>query len=1204
MDGDYQGINDFTDFLFSKKQSSYALIDKNSKERICRNLKTSDVIEPQYRNRRFMKKEASNEEVLRRTRITRNEEMKALQLQVNDLKLLKREIEEFSHETGRYELFVGYPFAEGSIGREMIVRAPLLLFPVSIHIQDDTTVILEKKQNEPVQLNKVFVLAYAQRYRLDVTELITEFENVSKFGDMDALIKYLRSFGFKLSHPQRKGMFDFSKAKEPHLGDPIEVKHYAVIGRFPLANAIYNDYKLLETRKTTPAIQELLESKDAKKIKKPATDLYAISTLDFSQEEAIEKLNQKGNMVIYGPPGTGKSQTIVNIITDALCKNKKVLVVSQKKAALDVVYNRLGSLKNQAMYINDPEKNKTDFFTRTKNAHMDIINGANISETDYEAKYKRKQEAVNTEIELLQSISDTLFTPTAFGLSLQGMYARSGGFGRTAFDRHIYKEMLQTPKLMAFKYPELRKICKEIVEKKKDDLYYQKLELGTGNPLVDHIRNDLNVNTINAAKSLVSKVLAKRRSVPFDTSKYPNARHLLAFYLENGLSKESELGPVIQLVARLERKTQKEVAANFANAMKGIQEYIDGYSLLKEILDGKGLAIVLDCLINGNREGLRMLKSALDNYVFIRGMNLNMQELNTHERLILDFCFEHTKNSKEFKEAVTKIRPARVYHEVVLAEEQKKHKLAKIMDYETIRNRILALKKDQKDIVRNFCVGLCKKNYETLYKNTSDKKDFLYQITKDKNFWAIRKFMEAFPDLMLSLFPCWLLSPESVSTIMPLQEGLFDLVLFDEASQVFIENTLPTIYRSKHIAVAGDSKQLRPTALFMRRYMGSDIDEHDLTTQAALEVESLLDLAMSRYNSVHLNYHYRSQYEELITFSNYAFYDCKLQIAPNITRNPHLRPIERIKVAGQWTDRKNKAEAQEVLKLLKRTLRNRKAKETIGIITFNAEQENHIEDLIDKECRHDEVFRELITKERNRTENGENVGLFIKNLENVQGDERDIIIFSIGYAKNEYGKVVSHFGPLNTEGGENRLNVAITRAKKKIYLITSIEPEELHVDETKNLGPKIFKKYLQYARAVSNGRASEVELILQSLHPQAQAKSPPLADIASEVKAALEGMGYNVEANLGSNNYKLSLAVYCKRLNHFLVGVEIDEAAFRSSPSVLERDVFRTAFMESRGWTIMRLWSRDWWLNRTKVIENIDKAAKKARAALVKQLDA
>ena len=1130
LHGDYEGVADFVDFLFNKKRTEFPLVDKASKERILRNLGIKE--------QKFGK---------------RSEATKAIHAQVNDLRLLKREIEEFSQETGRYEMFLGYPFVEGSIGRDYIVRAPLLLFPITLNIENDTTVTIEKKANEPIQVNKVFLLAYAQRFKRDVDEMKTEFDSIK---DIETIVKYLRGFGFKMAYEERKGTRDFSKAKEPMLGDPIEIKHYAVIGRFPLANAIYNDYKALEGRKATEAIRELLESKESKKTKKPSTNLFAISSLDYSQTDAIEKLNQKGNMVIYGPPGTGKSQTIVNIITDALCKNKRVLVVSQKKAALDVVYNRLGSLQERTMYLTDPEKGRTDFYSRTKYAHHSIIENPVPNTADFEDQYKNAKKGVDQEVASLQSISDTLFIPTPFGINLQEIYVKSNNFGKTTFERLLYKNLINNPKLLSFKYPELSSIMRIIIEKRKDDFFYKRLQLQSENPFVAHVKNEINMNTLNSTKSMVSNALTKRLVPQIDIDKFPSTKHLLEFYQ---------------------------------------REYTKEYALLEQVLDKQGFAMIIGTLINGNTTCLKQLQSVLDNHGFIRSLNASMQELSTAETNILKFCFELSKSEKEFTEAVNKFLIARVYHEAVQAEEQKKADLAKLIEFESIKARILSLKTDQQEIVRNICTTMFKKSYIEMYNESSENKNFLYQINKDKGFLPIRKLMESHFDLMLDLFPCWLLSPENVSTIMPLREGLFDLVLFDEASQVFIENTLPTIYRSKYIVVAGDSKQLRPTALFMKRYMGADFDDMDANTQAALEVESLLDLSTSRYNSVNLNYHYRSQHEELITFSNYAFYDCKLQIAPNITRNVNQKPIERVKVHGSWIDRKNKAEATEVIKLLKKILKTRKSKETIGIITFNAEQESFIEDLIDKECMHDEKFREQIANEKVRKENGESVGLFIKNIENVQGDERDIIIFSIGYARNEQGKVISHFGPLNTEGGENRLNVAVTRAKKKIYVVTSIEPEELNVDGTKNQGPKLFKKYLEYARSVSNGKQNETKLILESLRPESETKTQPLNAMVEEVKATLEKQGYLVEANVGGNNYKLSLAIYDKTLDKFLLGIEFDDAAYRSSPSVLERDVFRSAFMESRGWKIMRVWSRDYWLNPGRVIDRIQKAVKKAK---------
>ena len=397
--------------------------------------------------------------------------------------------------------------------------------------------------------------------------------------------------------------------------------------------------------------------------------------------------------------------------------------------------------------------------------------------------------------------------------------------------------------------------------------------------------------------------------------------------------------------------------------------------------------------------------------------------------------------------------------------------------------------------------------------------------------------------------------------------------------------------------VAGDDKQLRPSATFMKRYLGADPEaQDDLSVQAALEVDSLLDLAVARYESANLTYHYRSKNRELIDFSNAAFYGSDLQIAPNISKNSDSRPIERYKVDGKWIDRRNTAEAEKVVDLISEIFATRKNNESIGIITFNSEQQSCIADAIDARMTKDATFRSGMLKERHRLDGGEDTSIFIKNLENVQGDERDIIIFSIGYAENEEGKLYTSFGSLSVEGGENRLNVAITRAKSKIIVVTSIEPEELKVEGAKHLGPKLLKKYLTYVRAVAKNDAEEVKVILSELDPsetKAESVYTALRSVEEQMKERLEKLGYTVETALGNRNSRISLAIYDEKTDRYLVGIELDRDAFASGASAMERDVYKPRFLESRGWTVMRIWCRDWWLSPQKVIKNIAQIAEK-----------
>ena len=226
----------------------------------------------------------------------------------------------------------------------------------------------------------------------------------------------------------------------------------------------------------------------------------------------------------------------------------------------------------------------------------------------------------------------------------------------------------------------------------------------------------------------------------------------------------------------------------------------------------------------------------------------------------------------EYTDVLDKVTVIRIYHEVNRYETECCDEFAKIMDFVNTTSKIMKFKEEQLDVACRLCAAKNSKAYADLYQKAENNKDFLYQISKKQKYWPIRKTMEVYREFILTLFPCWLLSPENVSNILPLEKNLFDIVIFDEASQVFIESTIPTIYRGKNIVVAGDAKQLRPSATFMKRYLGADPDTlDDPSVQAALEVESLLDLAVARYDSANLTYHYRSRHQELIDFSNCAF---------------------------------------------------------------------------------------------------------------------------------------------------------------------------------------------------------------------------------------------------------------------------------------------------------------------------------------------
>ncbi|MCU0448453.1 MAG: AAA domain-containing protein [Bernardetiaceae bacterium] len=417
-------------------------------------------------------------------------------------------------------------------------------------------------------------------------------------------------------------------------------------------------------------------------------------------------------------------------------------------------------------------------------------------------------------------------------------------------------------------------------------------------------------------------------------------------------------------------------------------------------------------------------------------------------------------------------------------------------------------------------------------------RDLRHQVNKKRGVWPLRKLVAHFADELFRLVPCWLVSPESGSAVFPMTE-LFDLVVFDEASQCFAERGIPAMYRGRQVVIAGDDQQLAPFDLYRPRW--EDLtDEPDYAPE--LEVESLLDLGRRFLPNLPLTGHYRSRSLDLIGFSNQHFYQNQLQMLPHYQDFIRQQPaIEYRKVDGQWEQNRNQREAEEIVALVRQLLAQQPDKQ-IGVITFNAPQQDLVRDLLDESG--------LALPEH----------LFVKNIENVQGDERDIILFSVGYAPSPSGRLLLQFGSLSQARGENRLNVAVTRARERVVVVSSLLPHQLAVDDTANPGPKMLRAYLQYALDVWEGRfrpalPNPAQLAAgQYLKHQLLAKGPghltadlPFADLAQWQQGQLARL------------------------------ILTDDDLFYQALSAKDAFAYRPAHFAAKQWPFVRAFSRPWW---------------------------
>ncbi len=427
-------------------------------------------------------------------------------------------------------------------------------------------------------------------------------------------------------------------------------------------------------------------------------------------------------------------------------------------------------------------------------------------------------------------------------------------------------------------------------------------------------------------------------------------------------------------------------------------------------------------------------------------------------------------------------------------------------------------------------------------------RDLEHQVNKKRQVWPLRRALSNFGEEVFKLLPCWLASPETVSTLFPL-ETIFDLVIFDEASQCFAEKGLPAIYRGRQVVIAGDEQQLQPFDLYRVRW-------DDEAEENALEVDSLLALAQQHLMQVKLKGHYRSQSIDLINFSNQHFYSGKLRMLPSFERVNQNEPgISYEKVDGVWEDQSNQAEAEKVLQIIEAELRS-KNDLSIGVVTFNAKQQLLISDLLDE---HLKSWPE---------------DLFVKNIENVQGDERDLIIFSIGYAPDAKGKLNVQFGSLNQAGGENRLNVAVSRARQKVIVVTSINPEDLKVDQTKNKGPKQLKDYLDYAK-----RVSEKDMIFSLDDDQSHGQ---------EWYLKRKMQSWEKEMPIKFNDQSVYADLILQRRGKYVAALTTDDDRFYQSVSNKEMFAYDPAIFESKGWPYRMMHSRRFWMQKEQMKERLN----------------
>lgn len=1129
----------------------------------------------------------------------------------NRLRAIQRRSNYITEERGVHDLYIGWPFVNGIFNDGTTTRCPLLLWPVKIEQEQGDWKLIQTESG--MVLNKSFLLAYSHFNTHKINEeLVEEFEanyEPDPLAFRTQLYELLKSLSIDIQFNRDLFLDKLSFFQEYKRADfdllfkqgELKLMPEAVLGIFPsFGSYLAPDYDFLidnfegdnlenffSTRTNTVdnTLENYIHSVKEEQVITPFS-------IDIFQENILKSVKKGLSVVVQGPPGTGKSQLIANLTADYIARGKKVLVVCEKRVALDVIYQRFKQIgvDDFIALVHDNQLDRGSLYQ--KMAHLiegfdehkrntQTIDALRIEQQFVEIS--RRIEQITGE---LDEFRDNWYNDKDYGISISELF-KIVNYDFPFVNVNNYIKFIDYQNINAFKQ-KLNQFNFYISKLPKSAFWDHRLSLSNK---TNTYKSEL-LNNISSLKSDYQSIID---NVGFKLDALTQT-DLLAF--ENHFNFLNHLQSIVnddfqyqlfndisifkkdlQLLIKSQKKVSDKIGAKcfinntlldidtvlvkVNNAIEQCQStfgklryqlFNADYKIVKSILINNQLTYSLDdlcslqMLIKSQIENISICKEinkikgaqnlvfenydsdnivlVINNLIKLIEAKTSFKDLNLPEALLGNSVESLHSNIETLKTAVSNWKQKlNKYHNYFSAFQidyllsENEHNRLKVREdlenyfdtYEAFDTLLLSMQTYEieickllisnndnglniNDLLLNSFAIAWKESLQEKYPNVrlyqSDKfellsnelnvliddkitlskqlvqirlqenvhkhveynrlsnrvtyRDLIHQVTKRKKIWPIRKLISSLSDDIFKILPCWLASPETVSAMFPMEQ-YFDLVIFDEASQCFAERGIPAIFRAKQIVVTGDSQQLSPNDLYKVRWIEEDEDD-----TPELAYDSLLDLCGRYFKSLMLKQHYRSNDPALISFSNEHFYRNSLIFSNKINENESVKAIEFKYIQNAvWKNRSNQLEAQEVIHLLAQIQRYYPMK-SVGIITFNYHQQELIYSILQ------ESIASNYLKQDER--------LIVKNIENIQGDERDIIIFSVGYAPDDKGKLQMNFGSLSLESGEKRLNVAITRAKDKIYIVSSILPENLMVENTLHEGPKLFKKYLELAK--------------------------------------------------------------------------------------------------------------------------------------------
>ena len=887
---------------------------------------------------------------------------------------------------------------------------------------------------------------------------------------------------------------------------------------------------------------------------------YLPVSVDASQMRAVNMAAHGVSFVLQGPPGTGKSQTITAMIANALMREKKVLFVAEKPAAMEVVQKRLKDIGLEDFCLEIHSNKATKRSVLNQIARNMSLNSLGVH-TEYESKLRELSEKKDELDEYVKALHE----PQHCGLSFRQLIDEYESMPEEDYGIRIPEDFLDNCDA------ETLKECRRLLDR-----------LVTEGKRVGHPREN---KFSYVGKGEYTQSLRKDLSDALYL--FEEAAQKLS-QLAESLSSKSVIEPpsTYQDWIKLLEFTRTTLAINdtLCEEANGLIEQFD---MLQKA--DKRLNDLLEMPSYNPPEG--WLGAKISRIIEIRNggaelrdwMNYRYAEKKCAEAGLEVMCKEYRDGMDHdvlipaFFRALYKALSWRaVIHSDVLNR----------FTGENFNDKIKAFKEADDEFIRIT-------REEILYQLRLRTPSARASIATGKNGKLIAKaiksggrgisirelFKQTLPTIC-TCCPCMLMSPLSVAQYLQPENDLFDLVIFDEASQLPTSKAVGVIARGRNAVIVGDSNQMPPTNFFSGKY--EDMENfYELGDQ-----ESILDDCALFMPDTKLLWHYRSRHESLIAFSNRNYYKNELYTFPSV--NDREKRVTLVKVNGRKKGNINVKEAQRVVEdVLHRYNDEELKKMSLGIVTFNLSQCRYIKKLIEAEYEKDKKFKDWATT-------GEEP-LFVKNLENVQGDERDVILFSFTFAQNEGGGLYLSFGPLSQDGGWKRLNVAVSRAKYEMVVFSSITSSMIDQKHPASEGAKGLSAFLKYA---------ETGILPETGNNQDDISKSQ--GIKKKLSDAIEKEGYKTKIDLGHSDFKIDIAVINPdNPNEYLLGIMLDGESYKMAGNTRDREIAQENVLKGLGWNLRRFWTMDWFDDpqREREVEDILEELKGLRVASKERLE-